>query len=364
MAMNRREFLKTTGLAAGMAASGGLLGPLATAQGAPEPPQAAGSQLATRPAALELITVRGPGEKRGEMYYRPLGKTGQMVSLLGLGGWHIGAAPDEKAGTRIIRTAIDRGVTFMDNCWDYHDGKSEVWMGRALQDGYRDKVFLMSKIDGRTRRAAGDQIDESLKRLRTDHLDLMQIHEIIRMEDPDRCFAPDGTIEALTAARKAGKIRFIGFTGHKDPLVHLRMLEVARANDFHFDTVQMPLNVFDAHFRSFAKQVLPVLMDEQIGILGMKPLASGAILKTNSVTATQCLHYAMTLPTSTVITGCESVERLEQGLQAARTFQPMNGAQIVALLEKTRNPALTGQFEAFKTNTPFDGTAHHPEWMG
>src|SRR5439155_24990873 len=228
--------------------------------------------------------------KSGEMPYRTLGRTGEKVSAIGLGGFHIGVPKDEEEGIRIIRSAIDRGITFLDNCWDYHDGGSEIRMGKALRDGYRGKVFLMTKIDGRTRQLAAKQIDESLQRLQTDRIDLMQHHEVIRMEDPDRIFAPNGAMEAVLDAKKAGKIRYIGFTGHKDPVVHLRTLEIAAQHHFRFDAVQMPLNVMDAHFRSFAKKVVPVLVKEGIGVLGMKPLASGAILQTKAVTASELLH--------------------------------------------------------------------------
>ena len=193
----------------------------------------------------------------GGMLYRTLGRTGERVSAIGLGGYHIGVPKDEKDGITLIRTAVDRGITFLDNCWDYHDGKSEVWMGKALLDGYRQKVFLMTKFDGRTKASAARQIDESLARLQTDHVDLMQYHENIRMEDPDRFFARGGPLEALLEAKKAGKIRYIGFTGHKDPAVHLRMLEVAGQHGFHFDAAQMPLNLLDAQFRSFAQLVVP-----------------------------------------------------------------------------------------------------------
>jgi predicted aldo/keto reductase-like oxidoreductase len=298
------------------------------------------------------------------MIYRQLGKTGERVSALGLGGFHIGVPKDRAEGIRIIRTAIDRGVTFMDNCWDYHDGESERRMGDALRDGYRKRVFLMTKFDGRTKASTAAQIDESLKRLQTDTIDLMQYHENIRLEDPDRFFAADGPLDALVAAKKAGKIRFIGFTGHKDPLVHLRMLDVAAAHKFHFDACQMPLNVLDAHFRSFGQQVMPRLVKEGIAVLGMKPLASGAVLKTNTVTATECLHFALNLPTSVVINGCESLERLEQALEAVKTFKPMSNAQVQALLAKTKTPAMTGDFERFKTGIQFDGTARNPQWMG
>lgn len=302
--------------------------------------------------------------RSGDMLYRPLGRTGEKVSALGLGGFHIGTPREEPDSLRLIRTAIDRGLTFLDNCWDYLDGASEIRMGKALRDGYRDKVFLMTKIDGRTRRAAAQQIDECLQRLQTDRIDLMQHHEIIRLEDPDRVFAEGGAMEAVLAAKQAGKVRYIGFTGHKDPLVHLRMLEVAAQHGFHFDAVQMPLNVMDAHFRSFAKQVVPVLVRDGIGVLGMKPLGSGAIMRSGAVTASECLHYALNLPTSVVITGIESLARLDQALEAVRTFKPMTGAEVAALLAKTATLAATGQFERFKTSAGFDGTARHPEWLG
>src|SRR5881296_2966807 len=194
--------------------------------------------------------------------YRTLGHTGEKVSMVGIGGYHLGTQHDEQESIRIIRTALDNGINFLDNCWDYNNGKSEVRMGKALRDGYRQKAFLMTKIDGRTKASAAKQIDESLKRLQTDHVDLMQFHEIIRMEDADRIFASGGAMEAMQEAKKAGKVRFIGFTGHKDPLIHLRMLEVAAEHKFHFDAVQMPLNVMDAHFRSFEHKVLPVLVKE------------------------------------------------------------------------------------------------------
>jgi predicted aldo/keto reductase-like oxidoreductase len=303
-------------------------------------------------------------ESKNDIPYRTLGRTGEKVSAIGLGGYHIGIPRDEQEGIRIIRSAIDRGINFMDNCWDYHDGGSEVRMGKALRDGYRDKVFLMTKIDGRTKELAAKQIDQCLQRLQTDRIDLMQFHEIIRMGDPDRIFAPGAAIEAVQEAKKAGKIRFIGFTGHKDPSIHLRMLEVAAGHKFRFDTVQMPLNVMDAHFRSFAKKVVPVLVKDEIGVLGMKPFGSGAILRSNTVNATECLHYAMTLPTSTVITGCDSMRILDQAIDAARTFKPMTQEQIGALLARTAEVAASGQYERFKTSTAFDGTSHNPEWMG
>ncbi|MCG3114868.1 MAG: aldo/keto reductase [Candidatus Manganitrophus sp. SA1] len=298
------------------------------------------------------------------MLYRTLGRTGEEVSLIGLGGYHIGDPPDEAEAIRIIRKAIDHGVTFMDNCWDYHDGGSEIRMGKALRDGYREKVFLMTKIDGRTKEAAAKQLDESLRRLQTDRIDLLQHHEIIRLEDPDRIFAEGGAHEALLAARQAGKIRYIGFTGHKDPLVHLRMLEVSEKYNFRFDAVQMPLNVMDAHFRSFQNRVLPLLIEEQIGVLGMKSMGGKIILESNAATPIECLHYAMNLPTSVVITGIDSMPILDQALEAARTFRPMTAAEVAALLQRTASAAAGGRYERFKTTPMFDGTALFPQWLG
>jgi aryl-alcohol dehydrogenase-like predicted oxidoreductase len=303
-----------------------------------------------------------PAENQNEIPYRTLGRTGEKISAIGLGGYHIGI-PSESEGIRIIRSAIDRGINFMDNCWDYHDGESEFRMGRALRDGYRAKVFLMTKIDSRSKAGAAKQIDQCLQRLQTDRIDLMQFHEIIRMEDPERIFAPGAAMEAMLEAKQAGKIRFIGFTGHKDPAIHLHMLETAAAHKFHFDAVQMPLNVLDAHFRSFEKKVVPELVKNAIGVLGMKPLANGAVLRSNTVSATECLQYAMNLPTSTVITGMDSMHVLDQGIDAARTFKPLSPERIAALLARTAEVAASGSYEKFKTSTQYDGTTHNPEWM-
>ena len=302
---------------------------------------------------------------QGDMPYRTLGKTGEKISAIGMGGFHIGQPKIEEAQSiRLIRSAIDRGINFMDNSWDYNEGQSEIRMGKALQNGYRQKVFLMTKLDGRTKQEAAKQIDESLKRLQTDHVDLMQHHEIIRFEDPDRIFAQGGAQEALLEAKKAGKIRYIGFTGHKDPHVHLYMLKVAADHGFHFDTVQMPLNVMDAHFRSFEKLVLPKLVEQGIGVLGMKSMGDGIILKSKTVQPVECLHYAMNLPTSVVITGIDGEKILDQAVEAARSFHPLSKDQVVALLKKTEQAAASGHYELFKTSEHFDSTAHHPEWLG
>jgi predicted aldo/keto reductase-like oxidoreductase len=300
-----------------------------------------------------------------EMPYRVLGSTGEQVSAIGLGGWHLGFKKmDEQLSIRIVRDAIHRGINFMDNCWDYNDGASEIRMGKALRDGYRKKVFLMTKIDGRSKKEAARQVEESLRRLQTDCIDLVQHHEILRYEDPHRIFDDDGANGALIEARKAGKLRYIGFTGHKDPRIHLYMLEVAKQHGFKFDTVQMPLNVMDAHYRSFEKLVLPELVKQNIGVLGMKSMGNGVILKSNTVTAIECLHYALNLPTSVVITGVDSMEILEQAFVAARTFRPMSKTQLKALLAKTAKAASRGEFELFKTTSIFDGTAQNPQWLG
>jgi aryl-alcohol dehydrogenase-like predicted oxidoreductase len=304
-------------------------------------------------------------QTNAEMPRRRLGRAGVEVSLIGLGGWHLGFKKiDERLSIRIIRTAIDNGITFMDNCWDYNEGASEIRMGKALRDGYRERAFLMTKIDGRTKQDAARQLDESLKRLDVDHIDLVQHHEILRYEDPHRIFDEKGANAALLEARDAGKISYIGFTGHKDPRIHLYMLEVAAQNGFTFDTVQMPLNVMDAHYRSFEKMVLPELVKQDTGVLAMKTLANGTILESNTVSAIECLQYAMNLPASVVITGCESMENLEQALTAARTFQPMSEEQVKAVLRKTAHAASRGEYELFKTTSVYDGTATHPEWLG
>jgi predicted aldo/keto reductase-like oxidoreductase len=301
---------------------------------------------------------------QGEMPYRKLGRSGERVSLLGLGGYHIGLQADEQDSIRIVRTAIDNGVNFMDNCWDYNGGESEIRMGKALRDGYRQKVFLMTKVDGQVKEVAAQQIDESLRRLQTDTIDLLQFHEVIRPTDPERIFGPGGSFEAAMAAKKAGKIRYIGFTGHKDPEIHLKMLHTAFEHGFTFDSAQMPLNVLDMHFRSFAHKVVPVLEQHGIGVLAMKTMGDGWVLKSKTVTPIECLHYAMNLPTSVVINGCDSIERLEQGLQAARTFRPLTQKELDSLSARTAAAARDGQFEPFKTSNIFDGTVHNPQWLG
>ncbi len=340
--MQRRDFLKAaaaTGLVAVAAPSG-------TAQ--TSSPQAHSSQRAETPG----------------MIYRQLGTTGERVSAIGLGGAHVGQQPTQEESVRLIRSAIDRGITFLDNCWDYNGGLSEVRVGAALADGYRQRVFLMTKIDGRTKEAYSHQLEESIARFHTPTIDLVQFHEVIRMEDPDRIFAKGGAMEAARDAREAGKIRYIGFTGHKDPAVHLRMLEVAKKNNFHFDTVQMPINLMDAHFRSFAKQVVPVAVDQGIGVLAMKTFGGGPILKSNTVDPRDAIHYSLSQPVSVVIVGMDKADVLDSTLQAASTFQPLTPQQQQALVARTADAAASGEFELFKTTPHFDGTAHNPNWLG
>jgi aryl-alcohol dehydrogenase-like predicted oxidoreductase len=351
--MKRREFFK----AAAICGAASTL-PAALAQEKPISTQENGPMN-------QIPLTSSAGTRKGDMLYRTLGRTGERVSAIGMGGFHIaqhGLTEDESI--RLVRAAVDRGITFMDNSWDYNEGQSEMRMGKALKDGYRQKVFLMTKIDGRTKEVAERQIETCLERLQTDHIDLVQHHEIIRFDDPDRIFAEGGAMEAVLEAKKAGKIRYIGFTGHKDPHIHLYTLKVAAEHSFRFDTVQMPLNVLDAHFRSFAQMVLPELVKQEIGVLGMKSMGDGVILKSKAVSPMECLHYALSLPTSVVITGIDKQEVLDQAFEAAKTFRPMNREQMAQLLAKTKEVAMAGKYELFKTSSHFDSTAKHPDWLG
>jgi predicted aldo/keto reductase-like oxidoreductase len=304
--------------------------------------------------------------RKGDMLYRSFGKTGENVSVIGVGGSHIGQAASEELATRLIRTAVDRGINFMDNSWDYNNGngQAETRMGKALQDGYRKKVFLMTKVDGRTKELAAKQLDESLRRLQTDHVDLLQFHEVIRMEDPDRFFSEGGAVEAFVEARKAGKIRFIGFTGHKDPAIHLRMLNIAKEKGFHFDAVLFPSNVMDWSFRSFVHEVMPVALREGTGVQTMKPMGGKIILESKVVTPTECLRYALSQPTSVVIHGMDKMEYLEHSLEVVKNFKPMSPEQISALAGKAKQAAMSGKYELFKTTARFDATARNPSWIG
>ncbi|MDW5563143.1 MAG: aldo/keto reductase [Methanomassiliicoccus sp.] len=304
-------------------------------------------------------------EGQGTVPRRPLGRTGVEVSAIGLGGYHIGI-PDlpEKESVRIIRTAIDSGIDFLDNSWDYNQGESERRMGVALEDGYRDRAFLMTKIDGRDRRTARRQLDESMDRLRTDIVDLLQFHEIIRHDDPDRVLAAGGALEAALEARDDGLVRFIGFTGHKSPDMHNHMLDLADDLGFRFDTLQMPLNLLDAHFDSFERQVLPRAVEKGMGVLGMKPLGAGMVLESGDVSPTECIHYAMSLPTSVVITGCDSVDILKQAIAAGRTFRQFDEEELDGLRARTARVAAGGSLETYKTGDRHDSTVKNPQWLG
>jgi len=337
--MDRRDFLKTATVAAA-----GSVAPSAVAS-------AQSSNLPQRPESPNMI-------------YRELGRTGERVSAIGLGGYHLGKQQDPNESIRLLRAAIDRGITFMDNCWDYNGGISEVRMGQALRDGYRQKVFLMTKIDGRDKNTAARQIEQSLGRLQTDVIDLLQFHEVIRLDDPDVIFAPGGALEAVEEAKQSGKIRYIGFTGHKDPSVHLRMFETADMHGFHFDTVQMPINVMDAHFRSFLNGVAPVAQEHGTAILAMKTFGDPYILQSKTVTPTEALHFGLNSPATVVITGIDSPAILDQAFEAVKSFRPLDAQQVAAILAKTKDAAMTGKFELFKTSSHYDGTIKNPAWLG
>jgi predicted aldo/keto reductase-like oxidoreductase len=303
-----------------------------------------------------VSTVNGIGRRK-------LGRADVEVSILGIGGYHIGRPNvSEAEGIRVVRRALDEGINFLDNCWDYNDGISEERMGKALADGYRQKAFLMTKIDGRTAVAARQQLEQSLVRLKTDHIDLMQIHEVIRMGDPEQAFQAGKVMEVLTKAREEGKIRFIGFTGHKSPEIHLHMIETADKQGFTFDTVQMPVNALDKHYDSFQQKVIPVAQKHGMAVLGMKPLANGAVLKVDGLSAPEALHYAMSVPVTVTINGCESVANLEQALGVVRNFKPMDAHQKMAVLQKTAPVA--GKLEAYKSSVIYDGTTNNPKWLG
>jgi uncharacterized protein len=349
--MERRSFLKR---AAAVAAMTGL----DTAKARRAMADSALSGAAAEVPAPLVRSVEGIGRRK-------LGRADAEVSIIGVGGYHLGlGGVSEQDAIQIVRTALDRGINFLDNCWDYNGGASEERMGKALEGGYRQKAFLMTKIDGRTGPAARQQLEESLRRLKTDHLDLIQIHEVIRMTDPEQAFQPGNVMDVLEQARKEGKVRFIGFTGHKSPDIHLHMIETADKHHFTFDSVQMPVNALDEHFNSFGQRVIPEARNRGMAILGMKPLSNGAILKTNTVTAPEALHYAMSVPVTVTITGCQSIANLEQALTVARDFKPMSVEQKIALLEKTAPVSAEGKFEYYKSTHQNDGTIQNPQWLG
>ena len=352
--MERRDFVKTTALSVAAAAIGAAITPDAvgqTSQGGASPP---------------IGPVTAKIAQHPKMKYRPLGRTGERVSLVGLGGFHLAKPGGCSAAEAvdIVHAALDAGINFCDNCWDYNGGESEVRLGRALSGGWRERTFLMTKIDGRTAVAAAKQIDESLRRLQTDHIDLVQFHEIIRMDDPERVFGAAGAIDAVLRAREQGKLRYIGFTGHKSPAIHRHMFDVADQHQFHFDTVQMPLNVMDAHFDSFEQGVLPIALERGTAVMGMKTFGDPFIVKAGVATPIEMLHYPMSLPISIQICGIDSLQVLNQALEAVRSFRPFTPAEREALLAKTAQVAHDGQTERYKVSHHFDGTVHNPQWLG
>ena len=343
--MKRRNFIKQAAVALAGIKS-------ASAQ------EAHGHTSGVAPSLSVISTVNGIGRRK-------LGRSNAEVSILGIGGYHLGLpSVSEKDAIAIIRRGLDEGVNFLDNCWDYNDGVSEERMGKALEDGYRDKAFLMTKLDGRTGEAARQQLEQSMKRLKTDHIDLVQIHEVIRMTDAEQAFQPGNVVDVLKQARKEGKIRFIGFTGHKSPEMHLNMIASADKHGFTFDTVQMPVNALDEHYDSFGQKVIPVARKRGMAVLGMKSFSNGLILKTNTVTAVEALHFAMSAPVTITVTGCDSMPILEQALSVAKNFKPMTEPQKIAILRKTAPVGMDGKFEAYKSSHIYDGTINNPQWLG
>lgn len=308
-----------------------------------------GTTVAAAAVSQTISRRTAAAEASGGILRRPFGKTGVQVSILGLGGWHIGIQKDRAESIRLIHTAMDAGVNFLDNSNDYNDGQSELRMGEAIQ-GRREQVFLMTKHNYRDKKHALLDLEVSLKRLQTDYLDLWQFHSIERQEDPDWIFAPHGAIEAAEQAKQQGKVRFIGFTGHKSPDYHLKML----TKPYDWDALQMPLNVLDPHFGSFERQVLPEAVKRNLGIVGMKPMAFQNAPKTGVMTSTECLHYAMSLPVSVTITGCETAERLNTALEAARSFRKLSEAEMQALRDRMRPFVKDGQSEPYKITKNFD----------
>lgn len=347
--MDRRSFFKTV---AGAAAAGAL------------PLDAVAQQSGTVTPRAGSVTAAIP--QHPDMQYRSLGHTGEAVSLVGLGGFHLakpGGMTNDEA-IRVVHAGLDAGINFCDNCWDYNGGESEVRLGRALsQYGYRNKTFLMTKIDGRTAAAARAQLETSLSRLQTDHIDLLQFHEIIRPDDPARVFAAGGALEAVLRAREQGKIRYIGFTGHKSPAIHASMFEMADRHGFHFDTVQMPLNIMDAHYDSFEKTVVPMAVARGTGILGMKAFGDPYIVQTGLMPPIQMLQYPMSLPISIQITGIDSMDILHQALEAVRTYRPFSQEMRDSLLARSAEIGRTGKTELYKTSLHFDGTNKNPHWL-
>jgi uncharacterized protein len=345
ISLSRRNFLK-------ISLAGTIMGPL-TPFGYQNPKEvnaapSAGQSLGSAPPTVDVVNG---------MPYRSLGKTGAKVSLLGVGGWHIGAIPSPQEAISVIRTALDEGVNFLDNAWDYNHGQSEERMGQALRDGYREKAFLMTKVCARDAKGAMENLEDSLRRLKTDVIDLWQFHEISHDIDREMIFAMDGAIHAANKAKEQGKVRFIGFAGHKSPRVHLKMLR----QDFPWDAVQMPINILDAHYESFAREVVPALVQRGIGVVAMKSTASGAIIRDTNVSAAECLRYAMSLPVSVVISGMDNVEMAGKNIATAKVFKPMTEAERSGLLARVRDVAVDGRLERFKSTQDFDSRIHREQ---
>jgi predicted aldo/keto reductase-like oxidoreductase len=300
--------------------------------------------------AAALPWPQAAGARESAIPRRRLGRTNEMVSMLGLGGWHMGSINDDRQAIGLVREAVDLGVTFMDNAWGYHQGRSEELMGRALTGGRRQKVFLMTKHHGRDKKTSMRHLEDSLRRLGTDVIDLWQFHEVIYRDDPDRILGPNGGIEAAELAKQQGKVRFIGFTGHKDPAVFLRML----SNDYPWDAVQMPVNVLDAHFRSFQQRILPLLIKRDIGAIAMKSLASGHLLRTGTVTPAEALTYTWSQPVTTLVSGMPSSRILHTNARLAAHFRPLSREEQGRLLARTEKIARSGEYEPFKTTRGYD----------
>ncbi|MBI4606694.1 MAG: aldo/keto reductase [Planctomycetes bacterium] len=348
--LSRRKFLK-------LSAAGAAAVPLATVPAEAAPPGGVPpAAVAAAPAEQDLpLGAPETVERRNGIPYRAFGKTGVKVSILGVGGYHVGVPPSGEEATAIMRRAIDEGLNFFDNAWEYHQGQSEVRMGNALQGGYREKAFLMTKVCARDRDGAMKQLEESLRRLKTDRIDLWQFHECNYDNDADWIFSKDGAIHAAVEAKEQGKVRFIGFTGHKSPHIHLKML----AQDFPWDAAQMPLNVMDAHYRSFARQVVPVLNGRGMGIVGMKPLGgNGSIPQRGGVTVEECFRYVWNLKIPVCLSGMDSEKVLLENIGFARRWKPEGAEAIASILGKVRDPAGDGRFERFKSTQDFDSTVH------
>lgn len=297
------------------------------------------------------------------MTYRRFGRTQTHVSAIGIGGYHLGVPEDPDVAVEIVRAAIDGGITFLDNSWDYHGGESERRMGRALRDGYRERAFVMTKLDSRTSDGTLRQFEESMDRLELTQIDLLQLHEVIREDDVDRAFAPGGAIEAYLDLKEQGVVRFIGFTGHKDPAIHVKMLLAALDRGIVFDSVQMPISPFDANYRSFSERVIPICREHDIAIIGMKALGSGRFLESTDVPASELLRWAMSQRVSTVVTGCESVDEVRQAITAASDFEYMTPEERQSIIERVAQIAADGGLEKYKTDTIHDATSDNPHWL-